>query len=307
MQRANELKIAEKNKIENAKAQKDAKSKNKAQDVGKQKPLGSMDEFDGDTELLFEDKALQLQEFDEYLMIRGERLNKPFIEKPINAEDHEIMIYYSGASSVGSGYSVLFRKTENCASQFFKTNGRSAIRKTGSYIYEEFLPTDGFDIKVYTVGDEYMHAEARKCPSLDGKVQRDPFTGKEVRYPVNLTSAEKDMAIKVVNMFKQEICGFDMLRSGNKTFIVDVNGFSFVKTGGKFYEDCAQSVRNIIYKKLMSSTPSKPLSMDGSAKKNERAKSFRNYRPPSAKKKPGNNWELRSVVAVFRHGDRTPK
>jgi len=151
-----------------------------------------------ESEMLFEDKELELQEFDEYLIIRGNKLRKPFIEKPINAEDHEIKIYYSGTSAAGSGYSVLFRKTQDCSSQFFKTDGKSAIRKSGSYIYEQFLPTDGFDIKVYTVGTEYAHAEARKCPSLDGKVQRDISTKKEVRYPVNLTNDEKEMARSVV-------------------------------------------------------------------------------------------------------------
>jgi inositol-hexakisphosphate/diphosphoinositol-pentakisphosphate 1-kinase len=80
------------------------------------------------------------------------------------------MIYYSSSSSVGSGKSILFRKTEDRCSQFFKSDGKSCIRKTGSYVYEEFLQSDGFDIKVYTVGDSYMHAEARKCPSLDGTV-----------------------------------------------------------------------------------------------------------------------------------------
>ena len=91
----------------------------------------------------------------------------------------------------------MFRKTANISSQFFPTNGKSTIRTNGSYIYEEFLSTDGFDIKVYTVGQDYAHAEARRCPSLDGKVARDKITGKEVRYPVNLTSWEKEMARRI--------------------------------------------------------------------------------------------------------------
>lgn len=183
-------------------------------------------------------------------MIGDQKLKKPFLEKPINAEDHEIYIHYSGNSPGGSGYSVLFRKTEDNCSQFFPTNGKSAIRTDGSYLYEEFLPTDGFDIKVYTVGEDYAHAEARKCPSLDGKVQRDKTTGKEVRYPVNLSSWEKEIARRVSLEFRQEICGFDMLRSQGKTYVCDVNGFSFVKSSDKYYEDCAYKIKKIIYKKL---------------------------------------------------------
>lgn len=183
-------------------------------------------------------------------MIRGNKLKKPFLEKPINAEDHEIFIHYSGNSPGGAGYSVLFRKTENHCSQFFPSNGQSAIRTKGSYVYEEFLPTDGFDIKVYTVGEDYAHAEARKCPSLDGIVQRNSITGKEVRYPVNLTSFEKEMARRIANEFKQGICGFDMLRSGGKTYVCDVNGFSFVKSSDNYYRDCAHQLKQIIYDKL---------------------------------------------------------
>lgn len=54
---------------------------------------------------------------------------------------------------------------------------------------------------MYTVGAEYAHAEARKSPGLDGKVERDEF-GKEVRYPVILRADEKLIAMKICLAFK---------------------------------------------------------------------------------------------------------
>ena len=55
--------------------------------------------------------------------------------------------------------------------------------------------------QVYTVGPDYAHAEARKSPALDGKVERDQ-NGKEIRYPVILTAKEKLIARKVCLAFK---------------------------------------------------------------------------------------------------------
>lgn len=75
------------------------------------------------------------------------------------------------------------------------------MRQCGSFVYEQFLPTDGTDVKVYAVGPDYAHAEARKSPGLDGKVERDA-SGKELRYPIILTNREKYIARRIVQSFK---------------------------------------------------------------------------------------------------------
>lgn len=54
---------------------------------------------------------------------------------------------------------------------------------------------------MYTVGPDYQHAEARKSPALDGKVERDS-DGKEIRYPVLLSNREKMIARTVCKVFK---------------------------------------------------------------------------------------------------------
>ena len=175
-----------------------------------------------------------LMEFDDHIEYHGKKLYKPFVEKPLNGDDHDIYIYYP--PNLGGGHKRLFRKTKEYSSFYFPTINE--IRRDKKYIYEKFLQTDGFDIKVYTIGENYAHAEARKSPTLDGKVNRTP-EGKEVRYPINLTPKEKEIARKIVIKFKQNICGFDILRYEGNSYVCDVNGFSFVKGNKKYYEDCS--------------------------------------------------------------------
>ncbi|ONM07842.1 inositol hexakisphosphate and diphosphoinositol-pentakisphosphate kinase VIP2 isoform X4 [Zea mays] len=206
-------------------------------------------------------------EQEDFVEVHGKRFLKPFVEKPVNGDDHRIMIYYP--SSAGGGMKELFRK-------------------------------------VYTVGPGYAHAEARKSPVVDGVVMRNP-DGKEVRYPVLLTPTEKQMARDVCNAFRQMVCGFDLLRCDGRSYVCDVNGWSFVKNSYKYYDDAACILRKIFLDAKaphLSSTipptlpwksepvqPTEGLTRQGSGI----IGTF------------GQSEELRCVIVVIRHGDRTPK
>lgn len=242
-------------------------------------------------------------EEEDYIEVHGNRFWKPFVEKPVDADNHSIMIYYP--SSAGGGMKELFRKVGNRSSEFNPEVRR--VRREGSYIYEEFMPTGGTDVKVYTVGPEYAHAEARKSPVVDGVVMRNP-DGKEVRYPVLLTPTEKQMAREVCIAFRQAVCGFDLLRSDGRSYVCDVNGWSFVKNSHKYYDDAACVLRKMFldakaphlssvipptlpWKVNEPIQPSEGLTRQGSGI----IGTF------------GQAEELRCVIVVIRHGDRTPK
>ncbi|XP_034390169.1 inositol hexakisphosphate and diphosphoinositol-pentakisphosphate kinase 1-like isoform X1 [Cyclopterus lumpus] len=230
-----------------------------------------------------------LVEAEDHVEVNGEVFPKPFVEKPVCAEDHNVYIYYP--TSAGGGSQRLFRKIGSRSSVY---SPESNVRKTGSYIYEEFMPTDGTDVKVYTVGPDYAHAEARKSPALDGKVERD-IEGKEIRYPVMLTAMEKLVARKVCLAFKQTVCGFDLLRANGHSFVCDVNGFSFVKNSMKYYDDCAKVLGNMVMRELAPQFHI-PWSIPMEAED-----------IPIVPTTSGTMMELRCVIAIIRHGDRTPK
>ncbi|KAL8545889.1 hypothetical protein ACS0TY_005854 [Phlomoides rotata] len=242
-------------------------------------------------------------EEEDFVEVHGNRFWKPFVEKPVDGDNHSIMIYYP--SSAGGGMKELFRKVGNRSSEFHPEVRR--VRREGSYIYEEFMPTGGTDVKVYTVGPEYAHAEARKSPVVDGVVMRNP-DGKEVRYPVLLTPTEKQMAREVCVAFRQAVCGFDLLRCEGRSYVCDVNGWSFVKNSYKYYDDAACVMRKMFLDAKaphLSSTipPILPWKVNEPVQQSEGL----TRQGSGIIGTFGQSEELRCVIAIIRHGDRTPK
>ncbi|KAH9247348.1 hypothetical protein BASA81_015065 [Batrachochytrium salamandrivorans] len=247
-----------------------------------------------------EDNDSDFIETDSFVQLGEIKISKPFVEKPLDAENHNVFIYYPPGS--GGGRKELFRKIGDRSSDFFPD--RHKVRRDGSYLYEEFLSTEGTDVKVYSVTAEYHHAEARKSPSIDGRVSRDE-NNSEIRYPVMLTSTEKEMARKVVLGFQQNVCGFDMLRSQDgKSYVCDVNGWSFVKKSAQYHKDSALMLSNLLRTMMGRPNVVYPLSESDSSSDEEDGQQVEGRNKQQRNK---HHEELRAVIAIVRHGDRTPK
>lgn len=174
-------------------------------------------------------------------LVKGGQLifQRPFVEKPINGDDHNINIYHQNKTV------KLFRKIDDKSSETVPEPLH--IRTNGCYIYEKFLQSDGRkDLKVYTIYPNYFLCEMRKAPYVDGIVERDPVTKKEKRYPTELSEYERTIAQRICTTFNQLICGFDIIRFNGQSLVMDVNGFSFVKGNEHYYQMCAQILRKMI-------------------------------------------------------------
>ncbi|KAL3430799.1 histidine phosphatase superfamily-domain-containing protein [Aspergillus tetrazonus] len=288
-------------------------------------------------------KNVTLSDDGDSLIVDGKHFRKPFVEKPVSGEDHNIHIYFPKDQQYGGGGRRLFRKVGNKSSEYDPDlrTPRSILEDGSSYIYEQFLRVDNAeDVKAYTVGPDFCHAETRKSPVVDGLVRRNTH-GKELRY---ITKLSKEEAI-LRDIFISERRRREGVAEASEASFSDQSHYPWrhsvshrhaLKTllkspGSSKSNGNPQHQRDSDVGSLESSHPSLTApSHDGMDFNNGHAgviskeqsaspsictpqganqpsptmHSLEANPPPPASK---HSWKLKGMVAVIRHADRTPK
>ncbi len=163
-------------------------------------------------------KIEQIQAFDHY----GLPYPKSIISKqPEFAKDAARRLGFPviikvAFGTVGSG--VFYADSEETFQPIVDYLG---IRDRNPVIIQKFIAeADRKDLRIFVVGDEIVAAMERTAPERDVRANA---THGGIGSPVELSDAEKTLALNIARGFQLEIAGVDLIRSKNGPLVLEVN------------------------------------------------------------------------------------
>lgn len=171
-----------------------------------------------------------VEEFDDHISVDGHRINKPVIEKPVDRRDREIYVYFPKSS--GGGRSLISTRESGDEDYVCRFEEGGKIRREGSFVYQEYLQSEGFVVQVVCAGGlSYGNALLSGVVtqlSTGPSAARDSYVNRmSAPCAVWLRQEEKLIAAKLNVILHQTLYGLTFVRSqtasGNAiSYIVDV-------------------------------------------------------------------------------------
>lgn len=217
-----------------------------------------------------------LEEHMDYIVVNGTRINKPFVEKPADRRDREIYVYFP--QEQGGGRCLLSTRESGDVEYCSRFDPVGCVRREGSFIYQEYLQSEGFTVQTICVGGS---AFGNACPSglltlagdgIGGKKSAEPYT-------VWLLPEERTIALKLNAILKQSLFGITFVRSQTAnpgasgassaiSYVIDVWPGVPSSGIGAHRADVVRSLRTVIdsrmpgpLKRAMSWTPTQAASL----------------------------------------------
>lgn len=268
-----------------------------------------------------------LEEHNDFIIVGNVRVNKPFVEKPVDRRDREIYVYFP--KSTGGGRVLLSTRESGDIERVCHFDPHSRIRREGSFIYQEYVQSDGFVVQaVYCGGQAFGMALSQNVMMTGCTPPASPYgTTPTGECPVILRQEEKLIAKKLSVLMHQTLFGMTFLRAQSdlgkvKSHVVDVwpgiprAGFS------AFVDDVSRSLLAAVMRRLPSpgnlhrsrsapriKRPEGSMEQDSSPcfAKSIWEASQQLSSSSSSQQEPWWQEDVLCVLVLCRHGARTPK
>lgn len=144
------------------------------------------------------------------------------------------------------GKGVVF--AESYASASSVLDALTALRQP--FIIQEYIETDGTDIRAIVVGDKVVAAMQRRA---DHSEKRANIHSGGTTAPLELDDYTKKIAVKVARAIKAEVCGVDILMGAKGPLVIEANispGLQGITAATKI--DVADHIARYLYKRAVS-------------------------------------------------------